>query len=670
MGKHIVRQESKFPAKRTRVWLSNDSYKILKKGIGSETIEGLALDMKMLQEESSTSRSSELKTNALQNMDSLKLLQLNFVELDGPYDSFSEDLRWLCWFGFPLETIPPELYMGHLVAIDMSYSKLITFEPPAVLESLKVLNLKDSHSLVEIGNIFMIPCLETLVLWNCYNLTKVCDTIEDLKRLALLNMTGCNQPFIFRFPSSLRQLFLKDCNLEEDFRKTRIRFLNLEYLQYLSLVNNPLISYDVFIRFMMNLRVLDMSFCSRVKYLYMLPSTLKELYIYYCESLEIVSFSSQRFTLQEIGYEGCISLREIEGFIKLVPIAQLFYKIGSTHFAWIYKYRKHKVCLVGDDELTVGRSWQLQMLYEFDIMSTSLPDIKDPNMTPKYISKSSSLSFEVPLCPENKRLEGINVSFKYALSGDVWVWFCKISTKNGLDLMYNPKVFGKPEVGEVCIWLSYWPIGNKLSTGDTVHVSIVEISGLKVHECGVSLVYSDKKSFRYIRDCKSLLERESSNFQLSTGAYYFCRRDFFELTEVGRLTPDWFRILVGDTIDDTEVRGWRKTGRPQHMNPSSIELKMVKCILDGPQLEDIYNTAEMSKSSSSSSGYKPLAEMISGTKSDPYSNIVSEALAKPLEADLKLSIKSGKEDELEYEYGKEDEPPYESGDEDDDDDAY
>ncbi|KAI3670843.1 hypothetical protein L1987_87485 [Smallanthus sonchifolius] len=65
MAKNIVRQEStKFPAKRSRLWLSSDSYKILSKGKGSKTIEGLALDMKMLQKETSELTSSELKTDA------------------------------------------------------------------------------------------------------------------------------------------------------------------------------------------------------------------------------------------------------------------------------------------------------------------------------------------------------------------------------------------------------------------------------------------------------------------------------------------------------------------------------------------------------------------------------------------------------------------------------
>ena len=77
-------------------------------------------------------QSSNLKTDALKKMDKLKLLQLNFVELNGSHENFSEDLRWLCWHGFHLRTIPSNLFMGNLVALDMSFSCLEVFEPPMV----------------------------------------------------------------------------------------------------------------------------------------------------------------------------------------------------------------------------------------------------------------------------------------------------------------------------------------------------------------------------------------------------------------------------------------------------------------------------------------------------------------------------------------------------------
>ncbi|KAL7591516.1 hypothetical protein Lser_V15G33193 [Lactuca serriola] len=613
MGKNLVRQESsKFPARRSRVWLSSDSYKILRKGevrsflYGSETMEGLALDMQLLKEDKVAFKSLDLKTDALKKMDKLKLLHLNFVYLNGSYENFSEDLRWLCWLGFPLTTIPPDLFMGNLVAIDMSYSKLEVLDPPMVLQSLQILNLKDSYDLFEIRNMSMIPHLETLILWNCHNLVRVCETIGDLTSLALLNMTGCRKLLLgvteqhtFSLPHSLHRLFLKDCNLEctDSFTLSFNVQLSLQYLNLGNSLFECLPCYD----HLKYLRVLDLSLCSRLKWLVCLPSTLAELYVYYCLSLEKITFQEHRFTLQEFGYEGCISLCEIEGFIKLVPVTKLE-ENDLGHMKWLKEYQNQEVCLVGDDELTKGRTPCVEMLYEFDIMSTSLPDIKNPNLKPEYVSASSALSFDVPLCPRNRKLKGLDVTLRYKISGDDdLAWFVKISTSNGVDLMYNPKVFGKPGSGNVGIWLSYWPIGNTLNTGDKVSVSISVMSGLEVEECGVSLVYVDEKVAEETLENNmgwvEVLGGDLSRFQLRTGAYYLCRRDFFELMEIGRLTPHWFSILVGDTIDSTEVRGWRKTGRPKQMNPSFTELKTVRCIIHGPELEEVYKIPQMSKSS-------------------------------------------------------------------------
>ncbi|KAD6455188.1 hypothetical protein E3N88_09894 [Mikania micrantha] len=295
------------------------------------------------------------------------------------------------------------------------------------------------------------------------------------------------------------------------------------------------------------------------------------------------------------------------------------------------------------ETLILWSCYSLVKMYEFDIMSTSLPDIDDPNMKPKYISKLFSVSFDVPSCPKNKMLKGINVILKYAISGDDGAWFCKVSTTTGVDLMYNPIVFGKPEFGKVCIWLSYWPIGNTLEIGDTVNISIVVMSGLEVLECGVSLVYSDQEIVKSKMGWEEVLGGDLSGFQLSTGAYYLCGRDFFELMEVGRLIPDWFRILVGDTIDYTEVRGWRKTGRPKQVNPSTCYTSKitVRCIIDGPELEDVYKIGEMSKlpvGDKTVAFTSSLLEegMKTGTRSEYIDEAMEEIYENPYESDHEM----------------------------------
>ncbi|PWA66386.1 toll/interleukin-1 receptor (TIR) domain-containing protein [Artemisia annua] len=599
MGRSLVDRESRTISGRTRVWRNKDSYDILRRKEGSNTIEGLALDIPTLKEEDGfkSRHLKELYTNSLQHMDQLKLLQLKFVKLTGSYENLSEKLRWLYWVGFNKSIVPTDICMENMVALDMSYSHLEEFEPPVHLPSLKILNFKDSLKLSEIRNFHKIPNLETLILWNCHNLVRVCRTIGNLERLALLNTAGCVKLFMpistygvesalelsFPLPRSLQRVFLNDCNLKcTDYFP--LSFSDQSFLQYINLANGQfeiLPSYNI----LKNLRVLDLRKCSRLKRLLCLPSTLAELYIYDCESIEKITFESGRFTLQEFGYEGCVILSEIEGWFKLLSITKLD-ESDLGHMIWLKEYEYEEVCLVGDYELTKGRSCHLQMLYEFNIMSISLPDIKHPELTTEYTSRSTSLSFDVPLSPRTCRIKGLNVTFRYTISGDDWAWFVKICTTNNVDLMYNPKVFGKPGSGNIGKWLSYWPIGNLLDAGDVVNVSIVVMSGLQVLECGANLVYTNDDVARDTMENKTgwveAFGEDLHRFELRNGSYYLCQRDIYKLTQVGRLKPGWLSILAGYTIDDTEVRGWRMTGRPQQSYQSFIELKTIGCIIHGP----------------------------------------------------------------------------------------
>ncbi|KAI3725015.1 hypothetical protein L1987_64787 [Smallanthus sonchifolius] len=124
-----------------------------------------------------------------------------------------------------------------------------------------------------------------------------------------------------------------------------------------------------------------------------------------------------------------------------------------------------------------------------------------------------------------------------------------------------------------------------------------------------------------------------------------------KLMEVGRLTPDWFRILVGDTIDYTEVRGWRKTGRLKQVNdPSFTELKIVRCIINGPELGQIISGTrselideEMEEiyEKQYDSGYETVGHFVSTfdeitmEESDPYSHEQkdSEGMSKTFVSD-------------------------------------
>lgn len=64
-------------------------------------------------------------TSAFARMEKLRLLHLSHVQLSGCYDEFPTGLRWLCWFAFPLDSIPISFPLENLVVLEMQYSRLI-----------------------------------------------------------------------------------------------------------------------------------------------------------------------------------------------------------------------------------------------------------------------------------------------------------------------------------------------------------------------------------------------------------------------------------------------------------------------------------------------------------------------------------------------------------------
>ncbi|KAB2595296.1 TMV resistance protein N-like [Pyrus ussuriensis x Pyrus communis] len=125
MGREIVRHESEESAKRSRLWRHKDSFEVLREKNGTQTIQGLALDMRMhLANRPINTNETVLETNAFERMRNLQLLHLSHVRLDGCYANFPTRLRWLCWLQFPLDSIPVDLPLDCLIVLEMQHSSL------------------------------------------------------------------------------------------------------------------------------------------------------------------------------------------------------------------------------------------------------------------------------------------------------------------------------------------------------------------------------------------------------------------------------------------------------------------------------------------------------------------------------------------------------------------
>ncbi|XP_023746915.2 disease resistance protein RUN1 [Lactuca sativa] len=246
MGRFEVLQESlDKPWKRSRLWCHEESFKVLKKKKGKGNILGLALDMRMVEKEKSGA-SFELKIDALSNMDNLMLLQLNYVHMNGSYENFPEELRCLCMHGYHLNSIPLNLPMENLVALDMSYSNIESFvfcdsnpqrhekrqklsgsclKHKRVLGSLKILNLSFCKQLGSLGDFDQLPALERLIVRNCISLHEVCESIGQCVKLVLIDLSYCNKlekiQKITSMLANVKIMFLEGCNLGESQIKIR-----------------------------------------------------------------------------------------------------------------------------------------------------------------------------------------------------------------------------------------------------------------------------------------------------------------------------------------------------------------------------------------------------------------------------------------------------------------
>ncbi|XP_076885379.1 disease resistance protein ADR2-like [Bidens hawaiensis] len=199
--------------------------------------------MKLL-DKKNLARSFELETDSLSQMDNLQLLRLNYVQFNEFFQNFPQELRWLCMHGLHLKSIHFNLPMENLVALDMSYSTIESFDmsysspqPPAkrqkqldgscsndklFLGSLKILDMSFCEQLRSIGGFSELPALERLIVKNCISLTEVSESVRQCIELVHIDLSNC---YKLKVPVSLsklkkvKTLLLDGC----DFRDSQIK---------------------------------------------------------------------------------------------------------------------------------------------------------------------------------------------------------------------------------------------------------------------------------------------------------------------------------------------------------------------------------------------------------------------------------------------------------------
>ncbi|PON55213.1 TIR-NBS-LRR-like protein [Trema orientale] len=219
MGREIVRKEStKEPGKRSRLWIAEDIYHVLKNNTGTEAVEGIVLDM-------SKTRDINFNPEVFQKMYNLRFLKIyNTPRRDNesnvcPYKdllSFSDKLAYLQWDGYRSRFLPPNFNPDNLVELIMPNSRVDRlWNGNQPLAGLKKIDLSHCRDLAKIPDLSHALNLTTLRLEGCFSLNKFPELPRNITNLNLSSTSIKEVPSSVNRLSCLEIFDLSDClNLE------------------------------------------------------------------------------------------------------------------------------------------------------------------------------------------------------------------------------------------------------------------------------------------------------------------------------------------------------------------------------------------------------------------------------------------------------------------------
>ncbi|XP_034889990.2 uncharacterized protein, partial [Populus alba] len=316
MAFNIVRAESKFPGKRSRLCHLPDVVHVVEENKGTEEIEGISLDTSML------SRHIHLKSEAFTMMDGLRFLDFYHVgssEEDKIHlpptglEYLPNKLRYLKWYGFPLKSLPPSFRAEHLVELHLRESKLVKLWTGVMdVRNLRTIDLSYSPYLTELPDLSMAKNLDVTT----------CPTIsQNMTRLHLEQTSNKEVPQSVN--CKLERLYLSGCSKITNFPE------NLKDIRILYLRGTAIKEVPSSIQFLTRLEMLDMSGCSKLESFPEITVPMKSLQSLYLSKTGIkeipLSFKDM----------VCLEVLTLHG----TPIKELPLSIKDMVMGWIGFYK-------------------------------------------------------------------------------------------------------------------------------------------------------------------------------------------------------------------------------------------------------------------------------------------------------------------------------------------
>ncbi|XP_048421890.1 probable disease resistance protein RPP1 isoform X2 [Pyrus x bretschneideri] len=128
-----------------------------------------------------------------------------------------DSLRYLKWWGYPLESLPSNFSPENLVELHMPYSRVKELWKEAqILVNLQVIDLSYSNCLTEVPNLSRSLKLVEINLWGCKSLVEIPSYFQHLDKLIHLDLGVCTSlKYLPKMPGSIRYLDLRVTGIKE-----------------------------------------------------------------------------------------------------------------------------------------------------------------------------------------------------------------------------------------------------------------------------------------------------------------------------------------------------------------------------------------------------------------------------------------------------------------------
>ncbi|KAL4642426.1 hypothetical protein ACB092_02G017200 [Castanea dentata] len=341
MGHEIVRHESpKEPGGRTRLWMYEDVLHVLENNTGTDFVEGIVLNTHVGKVEYLKAFSMMKNLRLLKIGNKLRLLKIGNklrlveivnmqlrhhliggnVELPQGLIYLSNELRALEWHGYPLKSFPNNFQPNKLVELRMHFCCIEQlWKGIMILEKLKFIDLSDSQNLIETPDFNGVLNLRQLILQRCTTLSKVHESLGNLKRLIRLDLRGCE--CLESLPHKINLESLEVCILSGCLRLRKFPETvgNMSRLSELYLDNTAI--EDLSVEHFIGLVKLDISDCknlSKFPNVSRSLTSLKTLTLSGCSKLdELPEYLGNVGGLEELDVSGT-AIRELPSSILLL----------------------------------------------------------------------------------------------------------------------------------------------------------------------------------------------------------------------------------------------------------------------------------------------------------------------------------------------------------------